>query len=213
LKDGNRFQNYQAKFTILDANDIPLQWIDDFKAGDPLTKSCPPAWRLWVESGRYVALKAPRTLNFRKKEEQLPNDPVGKKLVAMLQKYFENEPTRFEACAAKIAEMMLKNIVSIDVTRPTRDGGRDAIGKYRIGDGDSAITVDFALEAKCYRDSNPVTVKDISRLISRLRHRQFGILVTTSYLGLQAYQEIKEDEHPIMIISAGNIVSIFRNTY
>lgn len=211
LKDGNRFQNYQAKFTILDAHEIKLSWIDDIKAGNPLTNSCPPAWRTWVETGRFKALKAPRTLKFRKKEEQLPNDNLGQKLIKMLQGHFEDEPIRFEACAARIAEMMLKNIVSIDVTRPTRDGGRDAIGKFRIGEGDSAILVDFALEAKCYSSSNPVTVKDLSRLISRLRHRQFGILVTTSYLALQAYQEIKEDDHPIMIISAADIVGILRS--
>lgn len=55
-----------------------------------------------------------------------------------------------------------------------------------------------------------VVSRDISRLISRLRHRQFGILVTTSYLALQAYKEIKEDEHPVVIISAVDIVAILR---
>jgi hypothetical protein len=42
------------------------------------------------------------------------------------------------------------------------------------------------------------------------RHRQFGILVTTSYVALQAYQEIKEDGHPIVIISAQDIVNLIQ---
>ncbi|HEY4198095.1 MAG TPA: restriction endonuclease [Mucilaginibacter sp.] len=209
---GNRFQNYQAKFTILDTQQISLEWIEAVKSGNSFTEDCPQAWRQWVETGRFLALKAPRTLNYRTKGEQLPIDEPSVRLIKIIQDYFKNMPVRFETCASKIAEMMLKNIVSIDQTRPTRDGGRDAIGKFRIAEGDSSVLVDFALEAKCYGFSNPVTVKDLSRLISRLRHRQFGILVTTSYVASQAYQEIKEDEHPIIIICAIDIVSILKSS-
>jgi hypothetical protein len=52
----------------------------------------------------------------------------------------------------------------------------------------------------------------MSRLISRLRHRQFGILVTTSYLDRQAYREIKEDGHPIIVVSAVDIVGILKKS-
>jgi hypothetical protein len=48
------------------------------------------------------------------------------------------------------------------------------------------IALDFALEAKYHAPENGVGVKELSRLISRLRRRQFGILVTTSFLGHQA---------------------------
>jgi hypothetical protein len=53
------------------------------------------------------------------------------------------------------------------------------------------MSLDFALEAKCYAPENGVGVKELSRLVSRLRHRQFGILVTASFLGHQAYQELE----------------------
>ena len=48
----------------------------------------------------------------------------------------------------------------------------------------------------------------MSRLISRLRHRQFGMLVTTSYLGDQPYKEIVEDEHPIVLCSGGDLADL-----
>jgi hypothetical protein len=70
--------------------------------------------------------------------------------------------------------------------------------------------VDFALEAKCYGQGNSVGVKELSRLISRLRYRQFGILVTTSHVAQQAYEEIKSDQHPIVIIAAGDIVDLLK---
>jgi len=55
-----------------------------------------------------------------------------------------------------------------------------------------------------------VGVRDISRLISRLRHRQFGVLVTTSVVDIQAYKEIKEDQHPIVIITGRDMVDLLR---
>lgn len=212
LSKRNRFQNYKAQFTILDVSQVPLRWVEDVKSGKPLSEHCPREWRNWVETKVYKPLKAPRTLTHRTKDEQLPSDPHDIQLIKVIQERFKDEPVRFEKCAAKIAELMLKNIVSIDLTRPTKDGGRDATGKFRIGEGESAVLVDFALEAKCYSFSNPVAVKELSRLISRLRHRQFGILVTTSYIALQAYQEIKEDEHPIVIIAAADVIKILKSS-
>ena len=66
-------------------------------------------------------------------------------------------------------------------------------------------------EAKCYGIGNSVGVREMSRLISRLRHRQFGILVTTSFVDAQAYREIKEDQHPIVVLAAVDIVNVLRS--
>jgi Restriction endonuclease len=94
------------------------------------------------------------------------------------------------------------------VTRPSVDGGRDVIGAYRVGPLADRIALDFALEAKCYSPGNGVGVKELSRLISRLRHRQFGILVTTSFLGHQAYQELHSDRHPVVVITGTDVAAI-----
>ena len=100
------------------------------------------------------------------------------------------------------------NVVGLDVTRASRDGGRDAVGRYRIGQAQNCVTVDFAMEAKCYKPTSGLGVEVISRLISRLRHRQFGMLVTTSYLGDQPYKEIVEDEHPIVVCAGGDLADL-----
>ena len=109
-----------------------------------------------------------------------------------------------------VSRMMLPDITSLDLTRPSRDGGRDAVGQFRVGTGPSSILVEFALEAKCYEPASAVGVRELSRLISRLRHRQFGIIVTTSFVHNQAYREIKEDGHPIVVISGLDIVTLLR---
>ena len=51
----------------------------------------------------------------------------------------------------------------------------------------------------------------MSRLISRIRYRQFGILITTSCVDNQAYSEVVEDGHPILIVTASDIAGILRN--
>jgi len=208
LSKGKRFQNYRASFTLLNIPMVTRKWIEDIKAGCPLSDNCPEVWRRWVLNGAYAPLTAKKTVEYRDKNEQMPPMGIPMKFVQIIHSHFKSNPTGFEKCAADIARMMDTNFYSYELTRPSRDGGRDAIGLYRIGTGPSALYIDFALEAKCYASNNSVGVKDMSRLISRLRYRQFGVLVTTSYIDLQAYKELKEDGHPVIIISARDIVDI-----
>jgi hypothetical protein len=172
----------------------------------------PRPWLDWKKTGRPQNLLSPRTVEHRSRDEQLPSDPLSIKLIEELRAFFAADPHAFEHCAAALARMLLPGISYIDVTRPSRDGGRDGIGSLTIGSGAASIAIDFALEAKCYAASNSVGVREMSRLISRLRHRQFGILVTTSYLDRQAYREIKEDGHPIIVVSAADIAGLLKKS-
>jgi Restriction endonuclease AspBHI N-terminal/Restriction endonuclease len=211
VKGGRRFQNYRSIFTILDTGEISRAWLNDIIEGRRDSEHAPAAWRQWLISGAYRPLVSERTIEYRTKVEQLPSDDEGRRLVSALYSYFADDPHKFEPCAAAIARLALPDVAQLDVTRPSRDGGRDAVGRVRLGRGPGAILIDFALEAKCYDVGNSVGVRELSRLISRLRHRQFGVLVTTSYVDRYAYREIKEDQHPIVIISADDIVRLLRD--
>ena len=74
------------------------------------------------------------------------------------------------------------------------------------------LRIDCAMEAKCYNEKHAVGVKEMSRLISRIRYRQFGVMITTSYVHEQAYKEIMEDGHPILVVSATDIAQVLRRT-
>jgi hypothetical protein len=205
-----RFQNYRAHLTILNVPTVSRAWINDILQKRPRSANAPDAWMEWIETGRYRPLFSEQPTEYRTRKEQLPESDKSTEVIKTIHSYFANHPVSFENCAASLARLMLHGVASLDVTRPSRDGGRDAIGKLRIGSGRSAILSDFALEAKCYAISQPVGVRELSRLISRLRHRQFGVFVTTSYVHLQAYKEIKEDQHPIVVISARDIVELLK---
>ena len=207
-KNSNRFMNYKATFTILKTPLVKRLWINDLREGKTLQSAyAPKEWVSWVKQEKYLPLQAPKVKVTRNKEEQLPQDKLQQQILQEITSYFKGDPYAFEKCAAEIFSLMEPHkVIEIDLTRPWRDGGRDALGKYRIGDDrDSNITVEFALEAKCGYLNRGNTVKDMSRLISRLLHRQFGVFVTTSYVADQAYKEVIEDGHPVIIISGKDI--------
>lgn len=205
---GQRFQNYRAVFTILDVSTVSREWIAAIRQGRKLGENCPSEFLKWVDSGRAKPLRAEPVRRTRAPAEQLGVTPLQRQVSLAVYQYFSGHPTAFEHFAASIVRMMDPNIVDLDVTRPSRDGGRDGIGRYRIGQSQNCVTVDFALEAKCYSPQSGLGVKVLSRLISRLRHRQFGILVTTSFLADQAYKELVEDEHPIVVCAGGDIAEL-----
>lgn len=206
-----RFQNYRAIFTILQTPLISRQWIADIQNGCPLSINCPQEWRQWIESGIYIPLLSPRTIEYRTEHEQQPSSSLNKELVQTIIDYFLEDVYLFEKCALRIANMMLGGtIIEYVITPRSRDGGRDAYGKMRVGLPSNSIILDFALEAKCYSIENGVGVRGTSRLISRLKYRQFGILVTTSFVNQQAYKEIKEDGHPVIIVCAEDIAIILK---
>ena len=169
----------------------------------------PEVWKKWVDKGIYTPLITEKNpILYRKANEQLPSpESLEYTMLNQIISYFDN-PYIFEQFACKLVQIMDSNIINIEQTRHTRDGGRDAIGKYRVGLADGGIEIEFALEAKRYNLNHSVGIKETSRLISRIKHRQFGILVTTSFVGDQAYKEIIEDQQPIVIVAGKDIIKI-----
>lgn len=208
--DEGRYQNYRAIFTLLDVASINRHWLNDLENGLGYeSKYAPEVWKEWVSKGKYTPLITEKNPNlYRREKDQLPDDnSVEYLMLERIIEYFEDSYI-FEQFACKIVQIMDSNIVSIEQTRRTRDGGRDAVGKYRVGPSVGGIEIEFALEAKCYNLNNSVGVKETSRLISRIKYRQFGIFVTTSFIGNQAYKEIIEDQQPIVVITGKDIINI-----
>jgi hypothetical protein len=217
---GQRFQNYRSVFTILDAAVIGRAWLASLISGGRTTEGTPAAWSEWVTTGRCRALISEPTTVIRSVEEQTPDTPIKVGILSAVHTHFAASPIAFEAIAARIFQMQDRRVIIDEITQASVDGGRDAIGRYLLGLDHDPVYVDFALEAKCYAPpihgatANTVGVREVARLISRLRHRQFGVLVTTSVIARQTYQEVREDRHPIIFISGKDIADILiRNGY
>jgi hypothetical protein len=57
-KDGDLYQNYVARFTVLDVPTVTRAWIDEVLAGDAEGPNSPAAWREWLQGRVY----RPRTV-------------------------------------------------------------------------------------------------------------------------------------------------------
>ncbi|SEM19807.1 Restriction endonuclease [Butyrivibrio sp. ob235] len=214
-----RFQNYEAYFTVLNTGKTPIsrQWIESLIYDhENNLQYAPEVWKKFLREGRsgIVALKAPKIFKVPSRYEQLQSDVEGERCLEAIRNHYRDFEQGFEACATNIISKMDTNFVDFSLTRPWRDGGRDAIGYYAIKTGGKAnypLKIDCALEAKCYSKDTSVRVPQMSRLISRIRYRQFGIMITTSFVDSNAYKEVVEDGHPILIVTATDIASILRN--
>lgn len=209
---GERFQNYRAVFTVLNAATIPRVWIDSLQ--ETALATAPRTWRSWVESGMYSPLTSAPTKVIRTASEQTPDTPLKAAILLRVWEHFKKSPLAFESFAARIYQLTDRRVIIDEITRGSVDGGRDAIGRYLLGLSADPVFAEFALEAKCYHPSssdasaNTVGVRDVARLISRIRHRQFGVLVTTSVIARQAYTEVRNDRHPVVLISGRDIAEL-----
>lgn len=217
--DGNRFQNYEAYFTVLNISaPITKEWLNSLIYDhDNNLKYAPAAWKKFIKKGRsgIEPLISSKLLKIPSKFEQLQSDNEGNICLKIIRDHYKDNPYGFENCAINILKLMDYHFESFSLTRPWRDGGRDAIGMYVIGNESKAnysLKIDCAVEAKCYSTTHAVGVKEMSRLISRIRYRQFGVLVTTGYVNSQAYKEVVEDKHPILIVTASDIAIILRKS-
>ena len=218
-KEGDRFQNYKSYFTILNTTSgsddeegygINLAWINDIEMGKAFDSIyAPTVWKNYIQKRKYSPLLS-RILAYKIGiEAQMPQDPLKDRMLEALHDYFieKDRGYGFEQFAADIVESLDDAVVSIETTRPFKDGGFDAEGRYKIFKNvENSVFVEFYMQAKCYGKKNAVGVADTARLISRIKNRQFGIMVTTSYIADQAYKEVREDGHPVVFINGKNII-------
>lgn len=213
---GERFLNYEAHFTILNTGIIKTEWLECLVNGDPLNSEyAPKSWLKYIKSGLTEdnILQSPKNKEYRSKNEQLPSTVEELNKLDFIYNYYKDTPSKFEFFAAKLVGLMDEHFLDFEITRAVRDGGMDAIGNYRLGHQNHSIKLRCALEAKCYYREHSNGVKLVSRLISRLKYRDFGIFVTTSYVSEQAYKEVLEDGHPVIIVSGKDIIDILNKSH
>jgi hypothetical protein len=122
---GQRFQNYRATFTVLDAPVIHRAWLNDLARGTPLNAEAPPAWSKFVRTGSYSALTSAPTTVIRTIDAQTPSGPQKVEILDAVWRHFRETPVAFEAFAARVFQMHDHRVIIDEITRATIDGGRD----------------------------------------------------------------------------------------
>ncbi len=200
-----RFQNYRAVFTILREEAVQRSWLEEIVSGVPpaQAKGCPTAFAKWVETGKYEPLTTPPVRVPRSKAEQLPESAREQKVLDAVR---DLDDRQFEYFTKSLLRLMDPRFFDLEVTRRVKDEGRDVFGKYRVGHDKHWVSLDICAEAKHWKGA--VGVKEVMRLISRIKHRDFGVLVTTSHVDPGVQKELIKDGHPIVLVSGGDIARI-----
>lgn len=129
-------QLFQHREPTLNSPTFPPGWLDSLlhpasgSADHPMT---PAPWRQWVQGRGYSPLLAPATTQHRSRAAQEPAADADRSLLQVLWSHFRERPIDFEPCAGELFRLNAPNVDSLEVTRASRDGGRDATGHYAIG--------------------------------------------------------------------------------
>lgn len=208
IKDQSRFTNKKARMTVLRAGSLSRAWLVDLVAGVGGAESvhAPQAWTRWVQSGFYEALEAQKARVPRDKKAQLPLDAFEREILRTL--FEELSDREFEYAAAELVKLMDERFIELEVTPRSKDGGRDVVGHYRVGHDLHQLRLSVFVEAKRWNENHGVGVKPMSRLISRIKHRDLGVFITTSYFESQVQEELIDDKHPVLLISGGDIARL-----
>lgn len=215
--DGKRFQNYKAYFTVLDTKKqtITQKWLKSLIYDhENNLRYAPQAWIDYVKNGRdgITPLKSPKINDIPSKEKQLQCDEEGMKCLEIIRKHYGTNSEKFELCATNLICKMDRNFRDFKISKLLDNKGTS--GKYQInqeGTTNISLTVDCALEARCYNSDKGVNLNEMLKLISRTKNNQFGVFITTSYVNKQAYKEVIEENHPILIVTASDIGAILRS--
>lgn len=207
IKDGKRFQNYRAIFTIIDEAEIDKHWLQDLVDGISTidSKYCPRRWKEWVQTGLYKALECKNEFSIRSIQDQIPKDKDEQRILDYLKNNLNDR--QFEFASMEIIRLLNPNFRDLIVTPKVKDKGRDVVGKYYLGHIDHQVILDVSIEAKFFRDKS-IGVREMMRLISRLKYSDIGIFVTTSSFHPQIQEELIEDNRPVLLVNGKDIAKI-----
>lgn len=212
--DAKRFWNYRATFTLLDIPVIKRAWLDDLETNTSDSPQRPIVWKMWQKSGLYRPLQRGPRFAIRSTDTQLPTDNLHQAMLIHLYRYFASENYKFLHVAAAIFALTDSKISLGRIRRHSSDGAYTISGDFRLGIDADPVFLKFVLEAKCYnpgignRKRKSVGIKELMKLISRLENRHFGVLVTTSVVTRQAYEELRKRNHPVVCIAGADIIDI-----
>ena len=211
IENNERFQNYKATFSILNTEKVSREWIQSLIDSNENIELRPEAYNKFIKNKKYDLLKIDRpSITVKIKEEQLPTNRDDLKIIKTIKEFFSGNEADFEICAVEIFKYYSDYPTVETVSKISGDGGKDAEGIIKFGKLDETVDIDYALEAKCYGIDNSCGSKEVSRLISRIRQKMVGVFVTTSFINPNTLKEVKEDNHPVIFITAIDIVDILK---
>jgi len=209
--DGNKFQNYESKFTILNLEhenqSIDLKWLNDILIGESLNSIyVPNIWKNWIEKGN--------SNDICKNEKVSLDKSVHNEMISVLVDYFYGFDELFKQFAILVTILFDPNIGSYSGTNESSEGLMIVSGKYEVFKSfKTPVIIDFIMNIqKCTKkyqiEQNSINY-EIVRLILQIRENDFGILFTLNYQNEVIDNLLFNEKQQIIIIQASDIVNMF----
>ncbi len=234
-KQNESFTNYQFDISIMNLNkefeQFDWQWIIERyemnKSIKDIAFYAPNSWKNFISNGPSNLNNLSRrisSLQIVKKEKQIPaKDSNNLKCLNEIYRFYTTNKKKhnFELLASKVTKNILiencKKYIDGWITQRGSDGGADFISRMDIGTSNLSIVKQVIYgQAKCTKINVPISGKDISRTVARLRRGWLGAFVTTSFFSDSLQNEVIEDEYPIMLICgldlANEVLKMMRAT-
>lgn len=206
---GKPVKNYRFELTILDTEDVNVEWLLHRVNVSNLTELnnslAPKAWQSFL-NGRIDKINIYKR-EILSREDQLPVE--GSEDAKILNTLSLLKPIEFESVLVELLKSLKHINHNITKTRLVRDGGFDFYGEFNLPFPFN-YKIEFLGEAKKYASTNPIGPGMISRLVARLARGQYGLFVTISYYTKQAQEEVLEDGYPVRLYNGLDIINFLR---
>ena len=207
-QDGIPIRNYHAKLTILDCEEVRLDWLQHRVRSQSIPDldnhpSCPKVWKSF-RKGKTEAIDIWQS-QIREKEQQLP--APGSAAESILVQLTDLASYQFEKVVVSLFREQQGVVHHISGTKPSKDGGFDFFGSFKLPEP-LPYEIQFLGEVKKFSPNTRVDPKSVSRLVARLSRKQYGIFVTTSYFTNQAQQEVLKDAYPVHLMSGIDLANM-----
>jgi hypothetical protein len=211
--NGRIVVNYLVDLTVLDTENVKLDWIHD-KAKTGSNKHAPEVWKDWAEKGkidRYSVWKS----KIRSKESQKPKGKYKELLDDIREKLDGNKRERGKKLEYLLKYTLeeLKSFEKPTLTPDSGDRGVDLEGKIDIFHEMELTEVETSIifKAQVKNKKGSVGGRELSRLASRVEDGQIGIFFTTSYFTTAA-QEENLSTYPVKLISGKELCVMLSQT-
>jgi Restriction endonuclease len=201
---------------------LDMRWIDDRRdatlSAEASLRYAPASWHRWVDEGRAGIPRVRRRVmssRVRSREDQMPAPSSDEEaLLQYIYKYFEGRKHVFELLAARVAAGALGGQGGLYregwLTRAAGDGGLDFVARLDVGSPSSNTPLVVLGQAKCVVPGSSISPDEVARVVARLRRGWIGVFVTTGVFSRQAQVEMIDDEYPIVLIPAVELVDHVR---
>lgn len=223
---GQSFPNIVLDLAVIDLADggdaLDLRWIDDRRdsslSAETTLRHAPRSWRRWVDQGRVAIPRIRRRVSssrVRTNSQQMP--PPGSEddlLLQTIYRFFDDRKHAFELLASWVAADALGGQGGVYqegwLSRSGGDGGLDFVGRLDVGSAASNTPLVVLGQAKCVKPGTSISPDQVARIVARLRRGWLGVFVTTGVFSKQAQIEVIDDEYPLVLIHAVQLVDHVR---